>query len=129
MLLALQMEVLMLATVKTLGRVPEDFDEVLNVHNLIPLDVTPEFALPQTCRSGVLARVQASPPALHLEVRRPDGIVDSRIIEYLLDQTTGTVKIKPVVAADVPEAAQWPVLVALDLTPSTRPAWLVPATP
>ncbi|MCG3151296.1 MAG: hypothetical protein GEEBNDBF_00567 [bacterium] len=129
-LLAFQMEVLLLQTVKSLGRVPQHFDEVLTLHGVVPTDVEPSMTLPASSMSGVIARVQASPPTLHLEVRRPDGIVDSRIIEYLLDQTTGTVKIKPVAAADVPEAAEeWPVLVALDLTPSTRPAWLVPATP
>lgn len=128
-LLAFQIEVLMLQTVRSLGRIPQHFDEVLTLHGVVPTDVEPSMTLPAAAVSGVIARVQASPPALHLEVRRPDGIVDSRIIEYLLDQATGTVKIKPVAAADVPEAAEWPVLVALDLTPSTRPEWLVPATP
>lgn len=127
-LLALQIEVLMLQTVRSLGRIPQHFDEVLTLHGVVPTDVEPSMTLPAAAVSGVIARVQASPPALHLEVRRPDGIVDSRIIEYLLDPATGTVKIRPVAAADQPEAAHWPVLVALDLTPSTRPEWLVPAT-
>jgi len=127
-LLAFQMEVLILQTVRSLGRIPHNFNEVLALHGIAPIDVELSMTLPASSLSGVVARVQKTPPALHLEVRRPDGIVDSRIIEYLPDPATGTVKIRPVAAADQPEAAHWPVLVALDLTPSTRPEWLVPAT-
>lgn len=118
-LFAFQQEILVSNYATTYGRLPASYNELLQAHNLVPMDFIPaDFVSPEAL-SGMVVRISQDPPALYLEYWSSGSPAESRVIFYEFDYNAGKsskVRIHPASSSDVPEAASWPLLMAADLT-------------